>query len=61
MTNGEPGKVVRNAKPLYYSGDTVLSDNLQLSTAGKTLKFPDEGQNKLILNKDGFTYKTFSI
>ena len=27
----------------------------------KTLKFPDEGQNKLILNKDGFTYKTFSI
>ena len=27
----------------------------------KTLKFPDEGQNKLILNKDGFTYKTFRI
>jgi hypothetical protein len=27
----------------------------------KTLKFPDEGQNTLILKQDGFTYKTFSI
>jgi len=27
----------------------------------KTLKFPDEGQNTLILKQDGFTYKTFRI
>lgn len=27
----------------------------------KTLKFPDEGQNQLILKQDGFTYKSFRI